>query len=87
MAGWTNQQQQFTLDHLLEENRILKEQLGGKRLRLNDDQRRRLATKAKRLGHVLLAHVATITTPEALLAGQRKLIAHKYDGTAHSAPG
>ena len=82
-----NQQQQLALDYLREENRILKEQLGEKRLRLNDDQRRRLASKAKRVGHRLLAQVATIVTPETLLAWHRKLIAQKYDGTAHRAPG
>jgi hypothetical protein len=32
------------------ENRVLREQLRSKRLRLNDDQRRRLAVKAKKLG-------------------------------------
>jgi hypothetical protein len=47
VAGWMNQQQQFAIDYLREENRVLKEQLGGRRLRLNDDQRRRLAAKAK----------------------------------------
>jgi len=35
----------------------------------------------------LLAEVATIVTPETLLAWHRKLIAQKYDGTAHRAPG
>src|SRR2546421_6785370 len=59
--------------------------LGGRRLRLNDDQRRRLAAKAKRLAHRVLAEVASIVTPETLLAWHRKLIAHKYDGTAHRA--
>ena len=82
-----NQQQQLAPDYLREENRILKEQLGGKRLRFNDDQRRRLASKAKLVGHKLLAQVATIVTPETLLAWHRKLIAQKYDGTAHRAPG
>jgi putative transposase len=42
-----NQQQPDVIDYLREENRILREQLGGRRLRLNDDQRRRLASKAK----------------------------------------
>ena len=87
MAGWMNQQQQFTMDYLREENRVLKEQLGGRRLRLNDDQRRRLAAKAKRLAHRVLAEVASIVTPETLLAWHRKLIAHKYDGTAQRGPG
>jgi putative transposase len=82
-----NQQQQLALDYLREENRVLKEQLGGRRLRLNDDQRRRLASKAKRLGRRLLAQVATIVTPETLLAWHWKLIAQKYDGTAHRSPG
>jgi len=55
VAGWMNQQQQDAIDYLREENRILREQLGGRRLRLNDDQRRRLASKAKRLGRKMLA--------------------------------
>ena len=82
-----NQQQQLALNYLREKNRILKEQLGGKRIRLNDDQRRRLASRAKLVGHKLLAQVATIVTPETLLAWHRKLIAQKYDGAAHRAPG
>jgi hypothetical protein len=62
-----NQQQQDAIDYLREENRILREQLGSRRLRLNDHQRRRLAGKAKRLGRKMLAAVATIVTPETLL--------------------
>ena len=47
VAGWMNQLQQQMIDYLREENRVLREQLGDRRLRLNDDQRRRLAAKAK----------------------------------------
>ena len=43
LAGWMNQRQLNAIGYLREENRVLREQLGGKRLRLNDDQRRRLA--------------------------------------------
>src|SRR5687768_8820889 len=46
IAGWMNQHQLQVIDYLREENRVLREQLGGRRLRLNDDQRRRLAAKA-----------------------------------------
>jgi transposase InsO family protein len=46
-----------------------------------------LAAKAKSLGRKLLAEVATIVTPETLLAWHRKLIAQKYDGTANRGPG
>jgi hypothetical protein len=42
-----NQHQRDVIDYLEEENRVLREQLGNKRLRLNDDQRRRLAVMAK----------------------------------------
>src|SRR5438067_3061405 len=87
VAGWMNQRQLQVIDYLREENRVLREQLGGRRLRLNDDQRRRLASKAKGLGRKLLAEVATIVTPETLLASHRKLIARKYDGTASRGPG
>jgi hypothetical protein len=50
VAGWMNQRQLQIIDYLREENRALREQLGGRRVRLNDDQRRRLAAKAKGLG-------------------------------------
>jgi hypothetical protein len=87
VAGWMNQRQLRVIDYLREENRVVHEQLGGRRMRLNDDQRRRLATKAKSLGRKMLAEVATIVTPETLLAWHRKLIAQKYDGSGKRAPG
>jgi len=82
-----NQRQLQVIDYLREENRVLREQLGDRRVRLNDDQRRRLAVRAKALGRKILAEVASIVTPETLLAWHRKLIAQKYDGMAHRAPG
>jgi hypothetical protein len=87
VAGWMNQRQLHVIDYLREENRILRDQLGGRRLRLSDDQRRRLAAKAKLLGRRILAEVATIVTPETLLAWHRKLIAQKYDGSGRRRPG
>src|SRR5215475_1024820 len=73
--------------YLMEENRVLREQIGSQRFRFSDDQRRRLAAKAKKLGRKLLALVATIVTPATLLAWHRKLIAQKYDGSAYRTPG
>jgi putative transposase len=87
IAGWMNQQQQQAIDYLREENRVLREQLGGRRLRLNDDQRRRLAAKANGLARRVLAEIAKIVTPETLLAWHRKLIAQKYDGSGKRGPG
>ena len=82
-----NQRQLLIIDYLREENRVLREQLGGRRVRFNDDQRRRLAARAKTLGRRVLVEIATLVTPETLLAWHRKMIAKKYDGTAHRSPG
>jgi putative transposase len=82
-----NQPQQHAIEYLQEENRILRQQLGNRRLRLTDDQRRSLAAKARRLGRRMLAELATIVTPETLLRWHRKLIANKYDGSARRKPG
>jgi len=87
VSGWMNQRQLQVIDYLREENRVLREQLGGRRLRLDDNQRRRLPTKAKGLGLKILADVATIVTPETLLAWHRRLIAQKYDGSGRRGPG
>ena len=43
VGGWMNQHQLQIIYYLREENRVLREQLGGRRVRFNDDQRRRLA--------------------------------------------
>jgi hypothetical protein len=75
IAGWMNQRQHRVIEYLIEENRVLREQIGNRRMRFSDSQRRRLAAKAKMLGRQLLAQVATIVTPETLLAWHRKLIA------------
>jgi putative transposase len=87
LAGWMNQRHLQTIDYLREENRVLREQLGGRRVRLNDDQRRRLATRAKLLGRRILAEVATLVTPETLLLWHRKLVAQKYGGSGKRGPG
>ena len=81
LSGWMmNQQQLQLIDYLREENRVLREQLAQKRLRFNDDQRRRLAAKAKGLGSKLLREVAPKVTSETLRTWRRRLIAQKYDG-------
>ncbi len=50
VSGWVNRHQQEVIEYLVEENRVLKEQIKGRRLRLTDEQRRRLAVKTKCLG-------------------------------------
>ena len=87
LAGWMNQKQQYAIEYLREENRVLREQLGTRRLRFTDDQRRRLAAKAKLVGRRLLNDIADLVTPDTLLAWHRKLISQKYDGSAKRGPG
>ena len=82
LAGWMNQQQQqHVSEYLQEEIRVLKEQRGDGRPKSTDDQRRRLAGKAKQLNFGRLKEVANIVTPQTLLAWHRKLIAKKYDSS------
>jgi hypothetical protein len=67
LAGWVNRHQQRVIEYLIEENCVLKGQLKGRRLRLTDDQRRRLAAKGRRLDRRVLRQVATIVTPDTIL--------------------
>ncbi|MCP3994684.1 MAG: transposase [bacterium] len=87
LAGWLDRQQEDLIEYLREENRVLREQLGGRPLRLTDAQRRRLALRGKRLGRRALAQVAGIVTPDTILRWYRKLIAKKYDGSARRGRG
>ena len=86
LAGWLNRNQQNVIQYLQEEVKVLKEQL-GKKPRFSDDQRRRLAAKAKALDRDHLGRLASIVTPETLLAWHRRLIARKYDGSQRRWPG
>ncbi len=87
IAGWFNEYQQVKLEFALEQLRVYKELTGGKRLRLNDDQRRRLAAKGKKLGLSRLRELVTMVTPETIMRWHRELVAKKHDGTAKRHPG
>jgi hypothetical protein len=79
-AGWVGKKQTAIITYLVEDNRGLKEQLKSdrRRLRFTDDQRRRLAAKGKPLGRKVLRQIATVVTPDTILAWHRKLIAAKW---------
>jgi transposase InsO family protein len=59
----------------------------SRRLRLTDDQRRRLAVKGHVLGRRHLAAIAGIVTPDTILRWYRTLVAQKYDGSKARRPG
>jgi hypothetical protein len=50
LIRWLDRQERDALPYPIEENRILRAQLRRRRLRLTDDDRRRLAVHAVRVG-------------------------------------
>ena len=83
VAGWLQRHQQQVITYLRAENHVLKAQLGGRRLRLTDMDRRRLAALAHPIGRTRLKEVATLVTPDTLLRWYERLIAQKFDGSRH----
>ena len=81
VAGWLQRHQQHIITYLQEENRVLKAHHRGRRLRLRDSERRRLAALAHPLGRKRLKEVATLATPDTLLRWYQRLIAQKLDGS------
>jgi hypothetical protein len=69
------------IEYLQAENRALREQLGNRRLRFTDEQRRRFAVTGHALGRKALRELGPIVTPDTILCWYRELIAKKYDGS------
>jgi hypothetical protein len=78
LAGWLDNEQRKILEYLLAEDAVLRQQLGKKRLRLTDHQRRMLAIKGKELGRKLLGQWASTVTPDTILRWHRCLVALKW---------
>ena len=78
LTGWLERREREAIAYLIDENRLLRRQLGARRLRLTDDDRRRLAARAYRLGRHALCEIATIVTPDTLLRWHRQLVARKW---------
>jgi hypothetical protein len=66
VAGWMNRQQQDAISYLRVENQVLREKLGPKRIILNDNQKRRLAAAAMKLGRDLLRQFGTLFSPDTI---------------------
>jgi putative transposase len=86
-ALWLNCQQQEVIDYLTEENRLLKEKLGDRKLHFTDAERRRLARRAKVLGRKPHSLLDTLVTPDTLLRWHRELIAQKWNHVHRCKPG
>jgi transposase InsO family protein len=76
LTGWLGQRHQDTVAYLIE-GRILRSHVRG-RIRLTDEERRRLAIRGHQLGRRRLGTVATIVTPDTILRWHRQLIARKW---------
>ena len=86
-AGSVNRHQLDVIEYLQEENRVLKERMGGRRLRFTDAERRRLARKAQALGRKVLNELETLVTPDTLLRWYRELVAFKWNYSHRRGPG
>src|SRR5437870_170037 len=84
LTGWLDRRERHAVAYLIEENRFLRRQPGERRLRLTDDDRRRLAARAYRVGRAALREIATIATPDTLLRWHRELIARKWTYAARA---
>ena len=78
ITGWLDRGERETLAYLIEENRFLRRQVRRRRLQFTDDDRRRLAVRAHRLGRQALSDIVTIVTPDTLLRWHRQLVARKW---------
>jgi len=78
VCAWLHREQTDLIAFLREENRVLKSRLGGRRLRFDDGERRRLGELGHRLGRRRLTQVSTVVTPDTILRWHRELIARKW---------
>ena len=69
ISGSVEEEILLRIEHLVAENRILRDQITG-RLRLTDAERRTLAEIGKKLSKQALEEVASIVKPETILASQ-----------------
>ena len=76
-----NREQQQVIEYLVALIKVLLEDRDGKRLLLNDVQRRRLAVKSKVLSRKQIFDLGIPFHPDTLLRWHRTLVAKKWDYT------
>ena len=80
ITGSVDQELLLRNEYLVTENRILRKQLQS-RVRLSAGERKTLAEIGKKLGKRALEEIATLVTPNTILAWHRTLMAQKFDGS------
>ncbi len=79
LIEYVRDQQELVIAYLQLENQVLREQIGGNRVLLTDEQRRLLAVKGNPLGRKQLGKIATIAQADTILRWHRELIQPKGD--------
>lgn len=74
LSEYVRREQEKQIEYLQVECQILRETIGGNRVLLTDDQRRRIAVKGKALGRRQLEEVAIIAQADTVLRWHRELI-------------
>ena len=74
LSEHVRREQERAIEYLQLENQILREKLGGNRVLLSDDQRRRLAVKGKALGRRQLQKIAAVGQADTILRWHRELV-------------
>jgi hypothetical protein len=82
LTGTVDQELLLRNEYLATENRILRSKIQG-RLLLTVSERITLARIGKRLGRRALEGLIAIVQPDTILAWHRRLVANKFDGSAH----
>jgi len=77
VSGWIHRRQLTLIEFLKAENKSLKEQLGGGRIRFTDAQRALLARKARALSRRELLELDPVVSPDTLMRWYRRLVAQK----------
>ena len=72
LTGWLDRQERQAIAYLMEENRVLRRQLGKRRIQFTEADRRRLAVRGYQLGRQVLLQIATIVTPDTILRWHRQ---------------
>ncbi len=74
LSEYVRREQEKQIEYLQVESQILREKIGGNRVLLSDDQRRRLAVKGKALGRRQPGEVAIIAQVDTILRWHREPI-------------
>ena len=82
LAEWVRREQEKVIEFLESETKILREQLGDRRILLSDNERRRLAVKGMALSKEDLERACVIVQPETLRRWHRELVeGNRYTNT------